>query len=615
MNIYQDRIEGYKQTISQSAKRLKELSFFRLIVFVFSIAIILVMASEKQLVIVLLVSTVCILVFSLLLKEYNKVDYSKKDAEFLREINENELLKQQNKLAGFPTGQDFIERDHAYVSDLDIFGTHALFQQINRATTESGEALLAEWLSEPATKTVILERQKSIQELAPKLDWRQAFQASGMHSKNAKSNYNKLISWIEEPVVLLPESTKNLSISILLAILSTSAAVYFVYGLIVLLDAFSIKYIIPLVITLFINSRFLKRLQPIAEQIIESTQHNIQTLGGYESLIITIESETFQSNILKEQQSVFSKNAYSASGEIKKLKRILEIFQQKGTKRTVGSNAFYSIFNSLWIFDVYLIILTEKWKSKNGLLVRQWASAVSEFEVLSSLAGFTYSNPAFTFPEILDEPYTIEFESLGHPLIASGKRITNDFKLNGRGHIAMITGSNMAGKSTFLRTIGMNLVLALTGAPCCAKSGRVSQMKVFTSMRTQDNLEEGVSSFYAELKKIEQLLKLIESGEAIFFLLDEMFKGTNSQDRYKGGVSLIKQLSELNAFGIISTHDLELAKLAGNHMIVDNLSFNSEIRGEEMIFNYKLTQGICKDFNASELMRKSGIKILTDMDV
>jgi DNA mismatch repair ATPase MutS len=152
------------------------------------------------------------------------------------------------------------------------------------------------------------------------------------------------------------------------------------------------------------------------------------------------------------------------------------------------------------------------------------------------------------------------------------------------------------------------------GAPCCAKSGQVSNIKLFSSMRTQDNLEEGVSSFYAELKRVEQLLKLIEKGQSVFFLLDEMFKGTNSKDRHKGGFSLIRQLKDLNAFGMISTHDLDLATLAGRHMIVANYSFNSEIREGEMIFNYELTDGLCTDFNASELMRKSGIKILSDID-
>jgi DNA mismatch repair ATPase MutS len=313
-------------------------------------------------------------------------------------------------------------------------------------------------------------------------------------------------------------------------------------------------------------------------------------------------------------QSAFRQHSYSAAIEINMLKKILGIFQLRGTKGdSIASNKFYPIFNIFWLLDIYLIILTEKWKYRNKSYLKSWASAVSEFEVLSSLAGFHYSNPSFTFPEIKEEPYSIHFEMLGHPLISPESRVCNHFNLNGRGKIAMITGSNMAGKSTFLRTVGVNLVLALMGAPCCAKSGQVSDMKIFTSMRTQDNLEEGISSFYAELKRIEQLMKLIKSGEAIFFHLDEMFKGTNSEDRHKGGVSLIKQLSELNAFGIISTHDLELAKLAGNHMIVDNYSFYSEIQEGEMIFNYELTKGICKDFNASELMKKSGIKILSNI--
>ena len=191
-------------------------------------------------------------------------------------------------------------------------------------------------------------------------------------------------------------------------------------------------------------------------------------------------------------------------------------------------------------------------------------------------------------------------------------RVCNDFRSQGRGAITMITGSNMAGKSTFLRTIGINLVLGLMGAPCCATEAKLSHLRMFTSMRTQDNLEESVSSFYAELQRIEQLLKLVDSGEPIFFLLDEMFKGTNSQDRFRGGVSLIRQLSELNAFGMISTHDLDLANLTRDLMI-DNFSFNSQIKDGNISFDYHLTEGICTDFNASELMKRSGIKILADI--
>jgi len=197
-----------------------------------------------------------------------------------------------------------------------------------------------------------------------------------------------------------------------------------------------------------------------------------------------------------------NQNQSSAANEIRILKKILESFQLRGTKRS-DSNKFYVIFNNFWLFDIYWIILTERWKRRNRNHIQSWIRAISEFEVLNSLSGFAYSNPDFVFPEIKEEPYSINFEMLGHPLIKRESRSCNHFKLQECGQIAMITGSNMAGKSTFLRTVGVNLILALMGAPCCAKSGQVSHMKIFTSMRTQDNLEEGISSFYAELKRVE----------------------------------------------------------------------------------------------------------------
>jgi hypothetical protein len=469
-------------------------------------------------------------------------------------------------------------------------------------------------LSAPSTRDVILERQEAVRELSPKLEWRQGFQAAGMDFRHKKGDYDKLLTWVEEPVRLLPEQKKFLFISILFSILSTAAAVYFLSHVMSISDGGElIRYMFPLTIMLVINSLVLRRFADDAEVITKNIDNNIRILGGYQSLIRTIVSEKFDSPVLQRLQALLRDEARSAADEINKLKEILEIFRIKGRKGEIH-NMSYAAFNALWFLDVYLIIFTEKWKSINGSRLRGWTAAVNEFEALSSIAGFHHSCPSYTFPQIMPEPYCIRFDMAGHPLIAGDKRVRNHFTLNGRGQIAMITGSNMAGKSTFLRTVGVNLVLALMGAPCCANEARVSNMKIFSSMRTQDNLEEGVSSFYAELKRVGQLLKLIESGEPIFFLLDEMFKGTNSKDRHKGGYSLIKQLEELNAFGIISTHDLELARLVGKHKIVANFSFNSTILEGEMLFDYQLTEGLCRDFNASELMRRSGIKILSQIE-
>lgn len=576
----------------------------RLVVFILTAAIITFLANARMLGMVFLVAIMGFLLLAYVIKRYNQTGYLQRHITFLKEINTQEVLRLENRLSDFPSGQNHTTYEHPYVADFDVFGQHSLFQLINRTTSESGSSLLAAWLSAPASKAEILQRQAAIQELAPKLDWRQDFQASGMHYTNAKSDYRKFLDWIERPVHLLPQRTKYLLICMLMSALSTTAAAYYT---IQFFTTGSNTGLIPLLIILAVNFFILKRVKPYAKEILDNID-NTKILGAYHALITKIESEKFQTQNLSESQSVFSSDNYSASAEIKKLKKILDIFQNT-------ANLLYPIFNIFLLLDIYWILLTEQWKQKNKVNLQYWSSAVSKFEVLSSLAGFYYANPSFTFPTIREEPYCIHFEKLGHPLILKEKRVCDDFSLKGQGQIAMITGSNMAGKSTFLRTLGVNLTLALMGAPCCAAAGEVSHMKVFSSMRTQDKLEEGVSSFYAELKRVEQLLKLIERKEAVFFLLDEMFKGTNSEDRHKGGFSLIKQLSELNAFGIISTHDLELAKLSGRHQVVTNYSFNSEIREGNMTFNYTLTKGICQDFNASELMKRSGIKILANEEI
>jgi hypothetical protein len=610
MSIYENKILQYKTTLARLEETLNRISTLRLVVFLVAAVLIIVLANQRMVAGMVLASVLFIFVFGALVNQYNEADALKRLTTFLKEINEQEILRLENKLSSFPTGQNFLDRDHPYVSDLDVFGSHSLFQLINRTTTESGDELLAEWLSRPAELNIILERQEAVKALSPNVDWRQDFQAAGMHFQQTKSDYKKLLAWIEKPVQVLPRQAKFLMAVIPLALLSTSATVYFIIQFFIMGNPLGI---VPVMVMGLINAMALKKVKPVAEEIGENIHQNIKILGGYQSLIKKIEEEKSQSALLQRLRSKLHLDSYSASNEINSLKKTFEVFKLRGGKGKMG-NMFYSVFNALWFFDFHLIIQIEKWKEKNGSRLRDWAYAVSEFEVLSSIAGFRYSNPSFDFPEIKNEPYTLDFHKLGHPLIHQDKRVSNNFKLKGRGEIAMITGSNMAGKSTFLRTVGVNLVLAFMGAPCCAQSARVSVIKVFSSMRTQDNLEEGVSSFYAELRRVEQLLKLIESGEAVFFMLDEMFKGTNSKDRHHGGFSLIKQLKELNAFGIISTHDLDLAILAGKHSLVTNYSFNSTIQEDEIIFNYALTDGLCTDFNASALMKRSGIKILSQID-
>jgi len=608
VNIYQTNKQQYQAAVESLASKLRELSWYRLVAFVVSAFLIVLFASEGAIALVLLVALIGGLGFAALMKRYNKTSYQKNQATFLAELNEQETQRLQNNLSSFPSGQMFMKSNHPYVADIDVFGTHSLYQLINRATTESGRECLATWLSEPATKEAILARQEAIKELSTQLAWRQEFQASGMHFTNAKSDYRKLLNWLETPTQLLLYRNKYLVASITLAVITTAALLYhFLYAY----TSGFIVHTFPLIVMLIVNTLFLRRVKSIAEAIINNTHQNVKILGGYQALILKIETGEFNAKRLQQLRSVFTQQGYSAAEEISKIKRILGIAQLKGTSGTL-SNQFYPVLNTFWLIDVYWILAAEKWKKTNASHLKAWAEAVGEFETLSSLAGFSYSNPSYTFPKIKDGACTIHFEALGHPLLKPESRICNDFHLKSSDNIVMITGSNMAGKSTFLRTVGVNIVLALMGAPCCADTAELTVMQLFSSMRTQDNLEEGISSFNAELRKVEQLLKLIQRGEPVFFLLDEMFKGTNSKDRHRGGFSLIKQLEELNAFGMISTHDLDLADVAGKHNLVTNYSFNSDIQEGNMTFDYHLTPGLCKDFNASELMRRSGINVLTE---
>jgi len=602
----------YDDKLLKLSKLLNRISLLRLFVFIISGAVLTTLASIKLTTPIFIVFPLSILCFGAAVKYHSKTAFLKKHTSFLKGINESEILREKCNLEGFDTGHEFINQIHPYTSDLDIFGQHSLFQLLNRTTTESGTILLSEWLSEPAPSFEIHDRQNAIKELSQKLDWRQDFQASGMHFQNKKSDYFKLLDWVKAPAVLLKHRRKYIAVAIILPVLFLLSFYFFMNNL-ESLNGF-IFYLSLIILVLFVNYAILRKVNPLAEDIVETSAENLNTLKAYRILINKIEIGNFKSKKLCELQSILIKSKYSAYNEINKLCRLLEFSQQRPIKKIpINGNYFYYILNSFLLLDIYVIIGAEKWKSKNKAFLKSWSKVVSEFEVINSLAGFCYSNPSYTFPEITEKDNHVHFELLGHPLINSNKRVCNNFHSGGAGDIAMVTGSNMGGKSTFLRTVGVNIVLALTGAPCCAKNARVSKLKLFTSMRTQDNLQKGISSFYAELSRIEKMLKLIESSQDIYFMLDEMFKGTNSEDRHRGGFSLINQISRLPTSGIIATHDIELAKLSGNKMLVSNYSFNSEIKDNSMIFSYELHPGICNDFNASELMEKSGIKIISDI--
>ena len=321
-----------------------------------------------------------------------------------------------------------------------------------------------------------------------------------------------------------------------------------------------------------------------------------------EQMILTIEQQEFSHEQLGQIKNLLSTKGLVASQKIKELRKILELLNLR-------ENQLYHIFNGFFLLEYIFLARAEKWRADFGKEIHSWFAAIAEFEVLGSIAAFAFSNDKYTYPKLTDQEYIYKSVNLGHPMIPPWNRVNNDFSLEGRGRSCIITGSNMAGKSTFLRTVGINAVLAFTGAPVCADSMEISQFQIFSSMRTKDNLEENISSFYAELLRLKMLLEQIEVGQPIFYLLDEILKGTNSVDRHIGAESLIMQLNKANTFGLVSTHDLALGKLSEQNNLISNFNFSSSIVGEEIVFDYKLHDGICQSTNASQLMAKIGIQI------
>ncbi|CAN5154685.1 MutS family DNA mismatch repair protein [soil metagenome] len=590
--IFKSKIDLFKSDQNKYNDQFNRLSVIRISLFLISVIALVYLANERNFFWVSLIVIVFPFVFGAIVKIHNRVRYKRNHAKILYDINEEEIFRSEGNLKIFDQGDQFIDPLHPYLSDLDVFGNNSLFQLLNRTNTSGGKSMLAAWFKSPADNDTIISRQKAVEALQDDLEWRQEFQARARHFKDEKTNIEALLEWLEDPSTLKPEWA-YLSALIILPVLTLGAIFLWAFA--------GHSYLIPLAF-LVINFLVLMKINSLASYTTENTYKGIEALKAYGVLIEMIENKEFEAERLAELKYNFKHHHFKASDEIKKLHLILDFLQ-------VRSNVFYQLVNVILLLDVYWLFRSFKWKKRSGEFVKHWFLCIDEFEVINSLAGFHYSNPSYTTPKLSTNEHVFKAKDLGHPLIKKNIRIVNDMEMEGKGKILIITGSNMAGKSTFLRTVGINVVLGLMGAPVCASTLTLSNTQVFTSMRTEDNLEESVSSFYAELKRLKQLLTYLKQGIPVLFMLDEILKGTNSQDRHRGAVALVRQLSNLNASGFVSTHDIELGRIKEGLPNVENYSFNSEIIDDEIIFNYKITEGICKSFNASKLMAKMGIEI------
>jgi hypothetical protein len=513
----------------------------------------------------------------------------------LIEINQQELSVANGNYTHLPGGEGLAPADHDYAHDLDIFGRASIFQYINRTNSQQGSIALASWLTQSPTVDIIIQRQAAIKELAPQYKWRQQLQAYGMEEPVTVGTADKIGRWLKMPNTFSHDKTWQVlrwiypvgALGLLALHIAGIVSAQWFYGMLILFIAFS-SFISKLVMPQYLQ------LNKIVSEV------SVLSKSAW-----WIEKNSFQSSYLNALQKHFTGNKTPASTAIQQLKGILDRFDYR-----LNPLVFIPL-NALVLWDLQLIFQLERWRKVHELDAPAWFTALGEAEAISSLATVHFNHPDWALPVFDTQQHgTLEAKDMGHPLIMGSKRINSSFYTKGEAQLSLITGSNMAGKSTFLRSTGVNIILAMAGAPVCANSMRLSPMHVISSMRVADNLEESTSTFYAELKKLKRIIEAVNRHEKVFLLLDEILRGTNSLDRHTGSKALIKQLIEQKAVGMLATHDLDLAKLIEKYPSnIHNYHFDVQIANDELYFDYKLKEGVCTSLNASILMKKIGIEI------
>lgn len=509
-------------------------------------------------------------------------------------ICRNEQLALEHHYYQFPDGASYMDTQHPYANDLDLFGHASLFQYINRTESEQAGRLLADWLLEPASAETILQRQKAVDALSAIPEWNEQLQSHGAAKKITLSAELHICQWMEEQNNVRTHTGWKFT-RYLFPAASISWLLVYLFDRIpqsLFLTGLTFFFAIVLVIN--------KKLMPAWNKLGKISAE----LESFSDSIRHIESATFNNELLNTHKSAFtSQSNKAASGQIKSLKKIMDRLDYR-------LNPVVFIPLSVFLcWDLQQVFALEKWKAANKAGIRHWFASLAEIEALSSLGRLRFNHPEWVFP-VLETATTFAGTSIGHPLIPAGKRVNSDFNTQGDGIINLVTGSNMAGKSTFLRSCGVNIILAMAGAPVCATGLRLSPLRVMSSMRISDNLEESTSTFYAELKKLKAIIEAVNKKEKVFLLLDEILRGTNSGDRHTGSKALIKQLIAQQATGIVASHDLELAKLKDIYpQQLFNYHFDVQIANEELYFDYTLKEGVCKSMNASLLMKKIGINM------
>ena len=582
--FYTQQLHIFKQKLKKINKQLLIIGFLRLIVFLTTaFAVYHFFGTNKSL---FLAAVIGIAVFLFLVSKYTNLQHKKQKIKALIKINKTEMQILNGDFSNLPLGKEFNNPQHEFSNDIDLFGKNSFFQQLNRTATKSGMQYLAKHLTENAISD-ILSKQQANKELANKVKWRQQFSATAS-LVNTETNSDEIVHFIQNHESFLPKIMHYLPSLFL--------------GVSVLLFGLNYFQVLPfkitiiwLVLGLLISGKYVKKIQFLSSQISKAGD----TFKQYFKLLQLIENEEFTSDLLQKKQREIKYDSKKASDILKELAKYIDALDQR-------NNILFALLgNGFALWDIKQTYKIEKWINTYKNQVNNWFEVIAFFDAHNSYGNYIFNHDQYVFPQLTNTEYTINAKALGHPLLPKEKRIDNDFSIADN-HFYIVTGANMAGKSTFLRTVSLSIVMANVGLPVCANSFQYKPIKLITSMRTDDSLSEDTSYFFSELKRLKFIVDKIRQ-ENYFIILDEILKGTNSHDKAIGSKKFVQKLVKSNATGIIATHDLSLCETANELKQVKNYYFDAQIIDNELYFDYSFKEGICQNMNASFLLNKMGI--------
>lgn len=590
-NHYTERLSLTEGQLQQVKKQIFRISMLRLALFIAGIAGLYFFFNQTTLLIICICLT--FLPLFILVKIHNRFFIRKEWLETQARIIQEELQALSGDYSSFEDGKEYVNPEHPYSFDLDIFGRRSLFQSINRTCTFFGKNRLAKWLQNHLhEKTSIEKRQEMVREISEHTLFREQFRVAGLVHHGQSSDGEKIQAWSQSPAQYLHAGWVKAFIwgvpviNSLLLITSLAGWTSFSW--------LGLSFGIFLVLSFGIIKR--------ATYIQETYGKQLKSLNGYARLIALAKAENWKSAGMQELMERFNLNGQSPIQALQQLSKELD-------RLDLRNNQFlYVLLEGSIFFQLQEIVRIERWKARYGQHISKWLETVGELDALCSLGTFAYNHPQYTYPELTEKPFCFLATQMGHPLMPASQCVKNDATIPSRPFFLIITGANMAGKSTYLRTIGVNYLLACVGAPVCCERLKLHPNQLITSLRTSDSLSDNESYFFAELKRLKRIIDLLNQGQQLFIILDEILKGTNSMDKQKGSFDLIRQFMQMKANGIIATHDLLLGSLIKQFPEeIRNYCFEADIKDNELTFSYKLREGVAQNMNACFLMKKMGI--------